>query len=1180
MSATVVDLLTFPLHGHRLIEASAGTGKTYSIAALYLRLILAGGDTIGRRLMPPEILVVTFTDAATRELRDRIRHRLATAARALQQPAGSAIEDPFMQQLAAPLNDSERQVAARRLQLAAEWMDEAAISTIHSFCHRMLREHAFDSGALFDMTLVTDQAATIRQAVRDYWRQQIYPLDDATLSDWLPLFPSPDHLEKAIKPLLNKIDALPPADDRDLGPLIQAINSERQQRLAQLKAPWQAWCDTLIPQIQQAIDQRQVGSRRIRIAWFEKLAAWAADPSLLKPDLTATAWKNLTPNEIKALWKKGESPHDHPAFAALESLEEALNALPQLHAHLLNHAARRLTSAISQQRQQQGEMSFDDLLLRLDAALHGDSGERLAQRIASQFPVALIDEFQDTDPIQYRIFRRIYPPHQGNLILIGDPKQAIYSFRGADIYTYLTARNDCQAHYTLDRNFRSTDEMVAAVNQIFSHRQSAGGFTIGQGVPPLPFYPVQAKGRSEQLIVERATLPALTLAFSERKLRAKLAASHITTLLQQSQRGTTGIGTPSAWRPLEPADIAILVNSSSEAREIREALLIHGIRSVYLSDRNSVYASDEAQELLPWLRACADPDNDRLLRSALATHLIGFPWQEIERLLHNEGAWDHQVAQLRELQAIWQQQGVLPLIHHTLQRLAIARRLLNNDNHRGERSLTNLLHLAELLQRASFTLDGEHSLIRYLEEAIDQANEIEAGEATLRLESDADLVKLITVHKSKGLEFPIVIYPYGDNEIKLNTKGSLSYHNDHGQPCIALHANKSEHERALTERLGEEQRKLYVALTRARYATWIGIGKSVSVSALGHQLNIDREMDEEDLISTLATLVASSNGALGLDTQSQIHTQRYQPDQQGNQPRSAAEAVPRTTPLWRISSYSALSSRAESYIDTAHQARLYELAANDTSTPDESPDRAIHAFPRGTHGGILLHGLLEWCGREGFAAIASDGDRLQNEVRRRCIPTPWQPWQEIITDWLKRLIKQPLTPIAATLATLDHYQSEMEFWIEIDDLDTLALDRAVSQHILSDRPRPPLRADRHHGLFKGFIDLVICHNDRYYILDFKSNWLGSESGSYTAEAIESALLHHRYDLQAALYLLALHRLLRLRLADYDPDRHLGGALLHFIRGIDTDGGGLYHIPPPLAMIEAIDRLITSNERRA
>ncbi|GGX88776.1 RecBCD enzyme subunit RecB [Litchfieldella qijiaojingensis] len=1282
-----LDPIGLPLTGSRLIEASAGTGKTFTIALLYVRLVLgprSPDDSVSfpRALTPPEILVVTFTNAATQELRDRIRTRLVEAAEVFleveetpgagqseglfpgmekvaprdgvtapsQRPAAGSVpttENPKADPLIDLRDSYPREnwpACARRLQLAAEWMDEAAVSTIHSWCYRMLREHAFDSGSLFSLNLETDQTELELDVARDYWRCFYYALPRDDLESIARHWQTPEDLNQAVARLRDHAAALPAAPPP--AETLARVRQEQQRRLDELKSPWPEWIDQLTELFEEAAASKAFKgasfNKNHRANWLGMLREWAATPDQVSPALTDAAWKRLTPDGMAEIWLKG-SPPDHPALAAVAELQGQLAALPEAYPELLAHAVHWMAERREQAQQRRAEMGPHDLLTHLDRALNGPTGDTLAERIRTQFPVALVDEFQDTDPIQYRLFDRVYRlahnasdnanANANSVLLIGDPKQAIYAFRGADIHTYLQARRDTAGrHVTLGTNFRSSQPMVEAVNRCFTFAENEprgeGAFLFrdSNGENPVPFVGVKAKGRKDSLTRDSQPLPALTLWHldAEEPLAktpyltqmAERCASHMTELLSDAHAGRVGFTSPDDFTPLAPSDLAVLVNNASEARAIRTALARRGIKSVYLSDKEGVFESPAASELEAWLRAASAPDDDRALRAALASPSLGLSLNELDELNHNELAWEARVLQFRDYHRLWQSQGVLPMLRRLMADFQVPTRLLAATNAlEGERRLTDLLHLGELLQQTSQELDGEHALIRYLAESC--ANPLGQDDThRLRLESDADLVQVITIHKSKGLEYPLVFLPFiGAHREKKASDTPLHWHDDEGNARVSLTADDTILARTDRERLGEDLRKLYVALTRARHATWLGLAplQGLEKSAIGQMLNAGEPISSQELRATLDTLRGDCD-AIAVEDAPPIGEQRVALTTDTAPLAPARVPTRRAREHWWIASYSALRvgirqqalapELADLELEDADALQLAGEHAEPTTAleataremrdefSDEVPSPAagersegsLHRFPRGPAAGTFLHGLLEWVGHQGFDRLQQQPEALTDTLARRANLRGWQQWIPALETWLRDLLTTELplteqpdgTGPTLRLDRLTRYQVEMEFWFAAHNVDTRRLDALVSAYTLAGSPRPALDTETLNGMLKGFIDLVVEHQGRYYVLDWKSNHLGPDDNAYTPEAMAGAVLEKRYDLQYALYTLALHRLLKSRLPDYDYDRHVGGALYVFLRGTHAPSCGVHRERPPRELIERLDALFQAS----
>jgi exodeoxyribonuclease V beta subunit len=1199
--------LAMPLSGIRLIEASAGTGKTWTIAALYVRAVLGHG--IPQPLLPPNILVVTFTEAATQELRERIRARLVDAARAFR--AGQS-QDPFLAELLADYPAASHAACARRVELAAQWMDEAAIFTIHGWSQRMLTQHAFGSGHAFVQTLEPDESELLAECVRDYWRQAFYPLDARQVAAVLAEWKTPDALIQTLRPLLFGGETTlrvngEALDTTDVGALFASLRDwedEDARRLAAAREAWMGDVERIEALLRDAVRSKALKNNIHQPASLERNLAGVRH-WLESGEKGAVDVARYGSSRLEGAVSKGGARPEHPAFGAIGHWDEWQAGKPAIRFAILADAVERVRERFAAQKRRRAQIGFDDLLSRLDRALASESGGELAETIRRQYPLALIDEFQDTDPLQYRIFRAVYArnPDVG-LLLIGDPKQAIYAFRGADIHTYLSARNEAEApHYSLDTNHRSSEGMVAAVNALFGRAENHPGGAFHFAEQGLPFNRVQARGRTERFIVAGADQPALHLWLLDdeapvgvrlyREQMAEACASEIVRLLEAAKDGRTGFAQDGVVTPLKPADIAVLVRSHNEASEIRSALSARRVRSVFLSDRDSVLESIEAHDVLLWLRAVAEPSSDTAMRAALATRTLLLGYAELERLNVDERHWERRGQELFDLRETWRRAGVLAMVHRFLHVFDLPARLLMQAG--GERALTNLLHLAELLQQAASTIEGEQALIRYLADRIADSASHTGDDQVVRLESDDDLVKVVTIHKSKGLEYPLVFLPFVCASGGSRPGQGYRYHDGSGAQHELLssgHEAAGESVRVAKEAaerasLQEDLRLLYVAMTRARHASWLGVAPvcynaaknpQLHRSAFGYLLSGGQEI-ENGAIEGLLRGLAQDEPAISVDYMPAPDERIHVAPVSDERPLPAREAHMAKADPWWIASYSALryADSEATAPETATDDVIVEYAGETAVAPVEAA--TIHAFERGAEAGTFLHDLLEWIAEEGFAQIAADPARLRDTVARRCERRGWEASIDVLSEWLQVLLRTPLPlPEGGSLAlgALDdpsRYRAELEFLFEARRVDTLALDRVVRAYTLDGAPRPILTADRVNGMLKGFIDLIVEHEGRWYVADYKSNWLGVDEQAYTPAAMRRSILDSRYELQYALYLLALHRQLRARLGDaYDYDTHIGGAVYIYLRGVDGNGHGVHVERPVRAMIDALDAL--------
>ncbi|HID9131368.1 TPA: exodeoxyribonuclease V subunit beta, partial [Klebsiella variicola] len=903
-TAESLDPLRLPLRGERLIEASAGTGKTFTIAALYLRLLLGlGGESAySRAISVEELLVVTFTEAATEELRGRIRsniHELRIAC------LRGESDNPLYSALLAEIDDKDD--AAKTLLLAERQMDEAAVFTIHGFCQRMLSLNAFESGMLFEQQLIEDESRLRYQACADFWRRHCYPLTRDIAAVIHDVWKGPRDLLKSLdRWLQGEAPQLksPPAPDETLAERHQQIIG----RIDSLKQQWREQVGEIEGVLENSGLDRRKYNRGNQGKWLEKVNAWAQEETLSYqlPD----ALEKFAQSFLLERTKAGGEPPVHPLFSAVESLLASSLTLTDL---VLARAMVEIRDAVAREKRRRGELGFDDMLSRLDEALRGDSGETLASAIRQRFPVAMIDEFQDTDPQQYRIFRRIWRRQpETALLLIGDPKQAIYAFRGADIFTYMKARGDVTAHYTLDTNWRSSPGMVSSVNRLFSLSDNPFMFR------EIPFLPVKAAAKNQGLrfTVDAADVPAMNVwlmpgdtvgSGDYQTFMAQLCATQIRDWLSAGQQGRALLWRGETSRPVQASDITVLVRNRLEAAQVREALQTLGIPSVYLSNRDSVFETLEAQELLWLLQAVLAPERENTLRSALATSMFGLTALDIENLNQDEQAWDALVEEFSDYRQIWRQRGVMPMLRALMTARHIAENLLATRG--GERRLTDILHISELLQEAASQLESEHALVRWLAQHIAEPDS-NAASQQMRLESDKHLVQIVTIHKSKGLEYPLVWLPF----IARFRKQDQAFYHDRETFAAVLDLGQDEAslELAEAERLAEDLRLLYVALTRAVWHCSLGVAPLSSrksgnsdfhLSALGRLLQAGEAMDAAGLAARLADFC---HGDIALQRPGELDLTPWQAPAATIPPLSARELQRRIADDWRVTSYSGL----------------------------------------------------------------------------------------------------------------------------------------------------------------------------------------------------------------------------------------------------------------------------------
>jgi exodeoxyribonuclease V beta subunit len=1251
------DALSIPLAGVHSIAASAGTGKTYTIATLFLRYLLETDCTVD------QVLVTTYTEAATAELKDRLRTRLHEAQSILRRSAtleaarraaevnGAGETLVNLLAHAGAWHGASARIVRHRLEAAVLDFDHAPVFTIHGFCNRVLQELVFETGSRFDVKLVTSQEPLVEDAVADFVCRWWTAIDPA-MAQWLPLdkglsqlmrraaslavnnpgfdvVPNHDQLESLLEsPLLGEFD-------RSVRTLADLWHEEGAQACQLLRdAREQGWLNknkydsahSQTDQIQEAIDfvDRLVGDPSPET--FD-----CDDAGKIKP-----FQRRLAQSEIVSGTKKAHVA-DAPRHEVFDRIDAVIAHLPRIGAHrqqtqglMLARLTESVRAAVERRKQIEGIATFSDLLHDVDAALNGPSRALLLDGLRRRYRVALVDEFQDTDPVQMRIFRRAFEDAAATakdsacraFVMIGDPKQSIYRFRGADIHSYLAATQETPAanRHTMGTNWRSDGSLVDAVQAVF-------------GSVPNPFeHPQISLPQVSAHHADRFTGgPALQITFVPRHPRLdadktpgqdealervafQVGADIVAQLGQRPKVSDVDGGE----RAVAPGDLAVLCRTGRQLRFMAEQLAQRGVPAVLQTDE-SVFETPEAATVGHVLRALLQPGDARALAGALLTPVFGLDADALLRLRQDEEQMSGWSRKFHAWHDLWRDRGFAAAWRRLLDEADTVPRLAGQMV--GERRVTNYLHLGELLHRWAVTEHtGPEQLLRRLDRSMAEPARGRDDETQLRLETDAAAVQLCTIHKSKGLEYSIVYCPtlwhvFGGQSdpfvmARLDEKGRLLEipEIDVGSERIRQRLKWNQ-----DEVRAEERRLLYVALTRARHQCrihWTGT-KQAEHSALGRIIlgSMEGEKTDADLEAQIrAWCDGPAKKAVELrsgqreQSESDPGSYRPEPDQK---PRMQARPVARpATPGLVHTSFSALARVVETA--SADDAIDRDDASSTTADGPVSPPRmqeqtrpvALGLMPGGRKVGDLVHRIFEQVLGRG-AVHDGDMDLVRNMVLKQ-IQTHMDRvqldpvWEQPLATALMSCLSQPVAMngsncrlIAVPRAEL---ACEMHFVLraghEKDPMDASRLaevfasasPRAVSEY--AGRARG-LKRSRLRGFLEGFIDLVLRWEGRWYLLDYKTNRLGPQRGDYDPSQLASAMIDHDYVLQYHLYTVALDRMLRQRVADYDYDRHFGGAVYMFVRGFEPQVGpsrGIFFDRPQRRVIDELAAIVTAKEQ--
>jgi exodeoxyribonuclease V beta subunit len=1182
MTAQHLDVINLPLRGRHLIEASAGTGKTFNITRIYLRCLLE------QRLTVQQILVMTFTKAATEEIRGRIAATLRDAltywqARTLDKPFES---DPVLDELYQRVAAEE---ALALLQAALLELDDAAVFTIHSFCNNVLSDMAFTSAAPLELALATDTRAMYLQGCEDFIRK-VSRDEEAFAQLASHGWHTPEQLLSDFLPLMEFAKAPHIASEQQINKQFDAaLNNLAEQYQPQARALYTALVDNESLFLAAVINNDEERARE-----WQVILDWLQNGPLT--DIPEELGKFINGNRYRA---KREGIVEakalvEPAKTLRTDLTKAVDKLAKSRQALLDkapvyavvcEAVAFVRDYVSKQKQRLSTVDFNDLI-RLLAAQIDTPDSPLCVQLRQRYPVALVDEFQDTDADQYHILANVYPGQDGEsqmsttLLMIGDPKQAIYGFRGGDIFTYLQAAEQAEYRWVMDTNWRSVKPVVDAYNRLFwgaamsQSRRDLFNFGItyepvnassGAKAAKTPLKDAATDRSALTFIADEPDEDASNSKGATRQRLAELLTREIVRLLAQAQLGE---------RNVQPADIAILVQTGKEATIVQNALKAVGLPSVYLSNRNSLFASAEAADTLMVLNAIWHAHDLRLVNGIIASPLLGLNRQQIQTLLTDEYAsdWDALLLQIAQWREIWARRGVMALL------LAMLQNSYLPHQQEAERSLTNYQHLAEVLEETARTYNQPGHLLNWLHRQVRQPEQ--AQEHIQRLESDARLIQIVTQHGSKGLEYPIVFVPFASeyrDPVKFGNSQSevLRYYDPHSaSQQMALGAAPDVLARVRREGEAESMRLLYVAITRASHRCYLGVGedKLSDQSALGQ---IMRRADFDDWRRAIEALIQEGDG----------HTALISEVAEETLPAAQIDAVKLRCATferalednWRLYSFSAITRQA---VHTTFRHREAEAVATDNNTlPVTAKSEELRfQLKAGAQSGNLLHDILEvtdfsapdWV--ETGAAVA----------RRYGID---EADHDALFSWLDEVLTTPLElagagPVKlADLAMADTLR-EAEFYFPLHQADRRAVGRILQQHRHSQGGEAlPAVLDgvRLEGMMHGFIDLIFCVDGRYFVADYKSTMLGDSPEDYQPHKLNQNNQQHYYDLQYLIYSVALHRFLAQRIEDYEPDIHFGGVAYFYLRGMSGDfppGSGVFFHPLSADLIAEMEQALT------
>ena len=1191
-----LDSVNMPLEGITLIEAAAGTGKTHNIQNIAARLIVECNYPINK------VVIVTFTELAARELSERLRSVLESLLKVLQ---GEVVADVNQQQRATALLQafSKRNITCEqqleRVRNALADFDDNRVSTIHGFCARILNENAFESSVLFRTRLEKNIDQYVDKLLGDYCRMKRYGNSPWTEAHQA----SREMFADYVKFLLYR-NNLKCEYNCQLFESEEALTAALAKLIAELKnMPGASAVLRNIPGNFNKIGDRS-GKEHIDFyaGKLEELLECDADP-LEFIEVMRNIKFDVLSKSISKKQKNHDEVYDYIESERLFTLAEEFCQICEVGSRIMmeNEAYRFVRKKLEEWKKRDNFHSFDDMLKNVLAAL---KNEQLCKLLRDKFNAALIDEFQDTDPVQYAIFKKIFisGSQKHSFFMVGDPRQAIYSFRGGDLATYMMARRECLAApdgriYKLSCNYRSSGKLIAGFNEFFKHNNL---FAAEDLILPETLSPPEVKTGIFYDGVEMEN--PLQVNYQESGSADSFytnCAHNIARMLNEKRFQLPQ--KDGSLRPVQPGDIAVLAFDKHELEKVRKELVKLNV-PVVSEHKNGIWSSSEAEELALFLKAVVDPARESCITAALLTRIGGVTLAGLDKLqAPDDEKMYYWRMMFEDLQSIWASEGIASMLGKAFTAgfsgsgSSFKLRMARQQN--GARSIANFTQLGDML--SAFELASHLPPRGVLNKLCEQiaGGEVDDESAEM-LESDRTAVKLITIHSSKGLQYPVVFLPYMGSRYPGKRTSLKSYHRNGELCCNPDGCDHDAYMLALQEEMQELMRLAYVAVTRAGSYCFIGWGKKRSgnitvMDWLFRMRNVDFSSGSNAVLNDflqgkmLSMPVVIPPALQYVDT-AYLEAERYVVDASKEEliPPPEVKVLPND---WRLISYSALNVNDANIADDGFFDEVDRDQADDLSESSDNPlTGAIWDIPGGAAIGNAWHDILEemdFTAPADPAAVARTldvyGFKAPEYVTATCqMLEELMRYQFTTPDGRKAFMLQNITR--------EQRSSEFEF--------LLGISGEITTGRLLEALEPYLRENYHAlyqsssdqllrgGFFTGFIDLLFEHENRFYIVDWKSNTLKKHPANFSGEPLKKSMFEATYPLQYLFYTAALVKYLEHKLkttiTEELYDQYFGGVYYVFLRGLCLDTPcGVYNARPPLKVIKnLLDVLGCSNRK--
>lgn len=1154
-----LNIFNISIHGINLIEASAGTGKTTAIILIYLRLLLGIGNKKNiKPLLIQEILIVTFTNFAKNEICKRIKKNIEELhLYCITKKTNNYILQPFLNKI------KNLKQAIYILEQAQKNISYISVYTIHGFCKDILKLNLFN----INQKIIENENELYLQATEDFWRSYLYPLPKNIINIILKDYKHPKSLLSELKSIFN-FNVIYFKKKFTKNQSITSCHDNNIKIINIFKKKWLNYHIVILNIINSLKLNKKIYNEFNITRWEKNITKWAQ-----------TKTENYQiPFELKYFLKKQiikKTINNYvPYHVFFEDIEIIIKKNFSLKDIFLFKAIKTITKTVKKEKKKKFLLGFNDLLNNLLKYIKKD--KNLKKSIVQKYPIAFIDEFQDTDIQQYQIFNILYNTNNKKtaLFLIGDPKQSIYSFRGADIFSYLYAKSKINKYYYLDINWRSSKDICNAINNLFSRNKKPFFF---ENISFMKITPA-LKNKKMEFRISGTVQKAISFFFKKKEKTyiedyqewiAKQCANEICYWLIYAERGKALLINENEEKILKASDITILVRNKNEADIIKKSLEKVNIKSIYLSCKKSIFQTNDAYELLVILKSILEPTNIQLLKQSIFTHIFYNILLKHQKLKNIENSY-FIIKKIYKYREMWKNIGIFYTIKNII--LDYQKNSNDSDQYTYYKKNINFLHIAELLEEKSEYFDKHESLIRWFEKKISDKENVLENEYIRNL-NQSDSIKIITIHKSKGLEYPIVWIPFATTYIK--SKLNL-YHNKKSLK-IFFDLNQSEETKNITEeeRLSEDLRLLYVAMTRSIYHCSIGIGDIINKknqkqsdnykSALGYIIQYGNHMEYDSLLNEINLLNKKSYIEVKYETMNIKFSYIKKNIYLLSQPKFFTNNIKNN---FQITSFSKLNKKNFFIQENTHNQNLNDIL--DQKNIDQKKI-ALENFPRGKKTGILLHYIL----RKINFSKKLNIDFFYKSLKKYEFSEKWAP---ILISWIDNIINSKLKNINFNLSMLkkNKYIKEMNFFLPIQKtLHSIDFNRIIQSFDSLSSLTPNISFNPMTGILKGSIDLVFIWKKRYYIIDYKSNYLGDDQNSYSLKNIKKEIIKSRYDLQYQIYAVALHQYLNKKIKKYKYENNFGGIFYMFLRGIghNIKHNSIFYIKPNYLLIKNLINLL-------